>query len=152
RRADHARRADRPEPARRLDQQRPRGVRGAGTRDIAGRDTPQLASDVRVGAGPATAGHYDCRAWRPPSGGPEGRGMTNAGADIAPAALAGTRRASTLGDYLELTIPRLNLLVVVTSAGGFYLASPGGPSLAGMAAASIGTALVAGGAAVLNQV
>jgi heme o synthase len=78
--------------------------------------------------------------------------MKNAGADIAPAALAGTRRASTLGDYLELTKPRLNLLVVVTSAGGFYLASPGGPSLAGIAAASIGTALVAGGAAVLNQV
>jgi heme o synthase len=78
--------------------------------------------------------------------------VKNAGADFAPAALTGTRRVSTLGDYLELTKPRLNLLVVVTSAGGFYLASPGGPSLPGIAAASVGTALVAGGAAVLNQV
>ena len=55
-------------------------------------------------------------------------------------------------DYVELTKPRLNLLVVVTSAGGFYLASSGTRPLLTMIAASIGTALVACGAAVLNQV
>ena len=55
-------------------------------------------------------------------------------------------------DYVDLTKPRLNLLVVVTSAGGFYLASSGTRPLLTMIAASIGTALVACGAAVLNQV
>jgi heme o synthase len=55
-------------------------------------------------------------------------------------------------DYVDLTKPRLNLLVVVTSAGGFYLASNGAHSMLTMIAASIGTALVACGAAVLNQV
>ena len=59
---------------------------------------------------------------------------------------------ATLFDYLDLTKPRLNLLVVVTSAGGFYLASNGTRPLLTMIAASIGTALVACGAAVLNQV
>ena len=62
------------------------------------------------------------------------------------------RSASVLADYIELTKPRLNLLVVATSAGGFYLASPGAPAPLPMVAASVGTALVAGGAAVLNQV
>ena len=55
-------------------------------------------------------------------------------------------------DYVELTKPRLNLLVVVTSAVGFYLGARGLSDPLGMAVASIGTALVAGGAAVLNQV
>lgn len=55
-------------------------------------------------------------------------------------------------DYVDLTKPRLNLLVVVTSAGGFYLASNTARPLLTMIAASIGTALVACGAAVLNQV
>jgi len=55
-------------------------------------------------------------------------------------------------DYIDLTKPRLNLLVVVTSAGGFYLASSGTRPMLTMIAASIGTALVACGAAVLNQV
>ena len=77
--------------------------------------------------------------------------MKDARADVAPVPLAASRR-STIGDYVELTKPRLNLLVVVTSAGGFYLASPGTPSFLPMAAASVGTALVAGGAAVMNQV
>jgi protoheme IX farnesyltransferase len=78
--------------------------------------------------------------------------VKNVRADVAPVRLAASRRATTIGDYIELTKPRLNLLVVVTSAGGFYLASSGAPALLAMAAASFGTALVAGGAAVLNQV
>jgi heme o synthase len=59
---------------------------------------------------------------------------------------------AAIRDYVDLTKPRLNLLVVVTSAGGFYLASNGTKPLLTMIAASIGTALVACGAAVLNQV
>src|SRR5262245_30615091 len=62
------------------------------------------------------------------------------------------RILSTILDFVELTKPRLNLLVVITSAGGFYLASNGTRPLLTMILASIGTALVACGAAVLNQV
>jgi protoheme IX farnesyltransferase len=58
----------------------------------------------------------------------------------------------TIGDYVSLTKPRLNLLVVATSAVGYYLGSPGAPAAIPMALAVVGTALVAAGAAVLNQV
>jgi protoheme IX farnesyltransferase len=71
-----------------------------------------------------------------------------------PVALDDAHRPSNVSDYLALTKPRLNLLVVVTSAAGYYLG--GGSSndmwsLWRMAQAIGGTALVAGGAAVLNQ-
>ena len=62
-----------------------------------------------------------------------------------------SRRAWSIGDYVALAKPRLNFLVVLTSAGGYYLGSVGRPSLWGMAEAALGTALVAGGAAALNQ-
>jgi len=73
-------------------------------------------------------------------------------AEIAPAALAGVRRQSNLGDYVALTKPRLNLLVVLTSAAGYYLGAISSINLWQMTQAVVGTALVAGGAAVLNQV
>jgi protoheme IX farnesyltransferase len=62
---------------------------------------------------------------------------------------AGSARAL---DFFALTKPRLNLLVLVTTLAGLYLASPGGVSFALAANTLIGTALVAGGAAALNQV
>jgi protoheme IX farnesyltransferase len=55
-------------------------------------------------------------------------------------------------DYFALTKPRLNLLVLMTTLGGIYLASPDGVPLAIVAHTMVGTALVAGGAAALNQV
>jgi protoheme IX farnesyltransferase len=56
-------------------------------------------------------------------------------------------------DFLALTKPRLNLLVLVTTLAGLYLASPAGDVALTLAAHTlIGTALVAGGAAALNQV
>jgi protoheme IX farnesyltransferase len=58
----------------------------------------------------------------------------------------------TVGDYIELTKPRLNFLVVATSAAGYYLGASGRPEVTPMVQAIVGTALVAGGAAVLNQV
>ena len=80
--------------------------------------------------------------------------MKDARADAAtvpvPAATHGT-----LADYLSLTKPRLNLLVVATSAAGYYLGAPAtSAGLLGvpMLQAVAGTALVAAGAAVLNQV
>lgn len=55
-------------------------------------------------------------------------------------------------DFWTLTKPRLNLLVLVTTLGGLYLAAPKGVPLSRLLHALIGTALVAGGAAALNQV
>jgi heme o synthase len=67
-------------------------------------------------------------------------------------ALPGARRSSVISDYISLTKPRLNLLVVLTSAAGYYLGGASAPDLVRMAQAVAGTALVAGGSAVLNQV
>jgi protoheme IX farnesyltransferase len=67
-------------------------------------------------------------------------------------ALPDTRRSSSFGDYVSLTKPRLNLLVVLTSAAGYYLGGVAAPDLLKMTQAVAGTALVAGGSAVLNQV
>jgi protoheme IX farnesyltransferase len=66
--------------------------------------------------------------------------------DVAP-----RRMPALLADYVALTKPRLNLLVVATSAAGYYLGAPSGPAAVPMTVAVLGTALVAGGAAVLNQ-
>jgi protoheme IX farnesyltransferase len=57
-----------------------------------------------------------------------------------------------LVDFVTLTKPRLNLLVLLTTVAGVYLASPDGPEAALLLNTLIGTALVAGGAAALNQV
>jgi heme o synthase len=72
---------------------------------------------------------------------------------------AGTMRvASTaaapqrIADYVALTKPRLNFLVVATSAAGYYLGATSSIDILPMASAVAGTALVAGGAAALNQV
>jgi len=63
-----------------------------------------------------------------------------------------TQRSSVISDYISLTKPRLNFLVVLTSAAGYYLGGAAAPDLVKMAQAVAGTALVAGGSAVLNQV
>jgi protoheme IX farnesyltransferase len=80
--------------------------------------------------------------------------VKNARAEVAPVSLAAARRSAgrVVADYAALTKPRLNLLVVATSAGGYYLGSPSAPQFLPMAQAVAGTALVAAGAAVLNQV
>ena len=56
-----------------------------------------------------------------------------------------------LGDFVELTKPRITFMVVVTTAAGFYLGS--GPSIHLLVLLStiLGTALVAAGASCLNQ-
>jgi protoheme IX farnesyltransferase len=80
--------------------------------------------------------------------------VKNATADVAPVSLGVARRSAgrVAADYAALTKPRLNLLVVATSAAGYYLGAPSGPDFLAMAQAVTGTALVAGGAAVMNQV
>ena len=71
--------------------------------------------------------------------------------DVATLPMPDAGRASAFADYVALTKPRLNFLVVATSAAGYYLGAAGTTDLISMAEAVTGTALVAGGAAALNQ-
>jgi hypothetical protein len=54
--------------------------------------------------------------------------------------------------YVELTRPRLAVMVLFTVAAGFGLASAGAPDLARLLHTVFGTALVVAGATALNQV
>ena len=58
---------------------------------------------------------------------------------------------SKLRDYCTLTKPEVNLLVLMTTAAGYYLASPGPVDRLGMVNTLLGTLLVASGTATLNQ-
>ena len=58
---------------------------------------------------------------------------------------------STLGDFVVLAKPRITALVLVTTALGFFLGGRGIHSVALLLWTLLGTALVAGGAAVLNH-
>ena len=60
--------------------------------------------------------------------------------------------AHRLADYLSLTKPRLNSLVVVTAGIGYYLGAAGQLHIASLVQSVLGIALVAGGAAGLNQI
>ncbi len=60
--------------------------------------------------------------------------------------------AHRLADYLALTKPRLNSLVVVTAGIGYYLGAAGQLHIARLVESVLGIALVAGGAAGLNQI
>ncbi len=75
-----------------------------------------------------------------------------AAADVAPRAGDTVNAASRVADFIALTKPRLNLLVLITTLCGLYLASPGGVPLPVIIHTLVGSALVAGGAAALNQV
>jgi protoheme IX farnesyltransferase len=99
---------------------------------------------------------------------PSAAAFTNASAPSGPAttAAAGTEAFAPIAghigetaiparrsaDFLALTKPRLNLLVLMTTLGGLYLAAPDGVPLDVLFHTLVGTALVAGGAAALNQV
>ncbi len=60
-------------------------------------------------------------------------------------------RWNVLIDYLQLTKARLSLLVVSTTAVGFWLGMRSGEQLVLLPPVCVGTALVAGGANALNQ-
>lgn len=61
------------------------------------------------------------------------------------------QRVSRLADYYALIKPRMNLLVVATTAVGFYMAADKSLHPLALFQTLLGTALLAGGAAVLNQ-
>ena len=67
---------------------------------------------------------------------------------ISPAAAAPIRR---FVDYYELIKPRMNLLVLATTAMGYYMAAHGAANWLRFIHTLLGTALLAAGAAVLNQ-
>ena len=70
---------------------------------------------------------------------------------MRPDALAYPLASSRMSDYLQLTKPRLNLLVVFTTGAGYWLGVAGHVDPWTLVHAVIGTALVAGGSAVFNQ-
>jgi heme o synthase len=81
-----------------------------------------------------------------PAAGVHPRGAAGPDASVAAGAV------HRLADFVALTKPRLNLLVLVTTLAGLYLASPAGVEVGLLVNTLVGTALVAGGAAALNQV
>jgi protoheme IX farnesyltransferase len=58
---------------------------------------------------------------------------------------------SKLQDFYTLTKPEVNLLILMTTSAGYYLASRGPFRVGGLANTLIGTLLVASGTATLNQ-
>ena len=64
---------------------------------------------------------------------------------------AAVKPAHRTADFVTLTKPRLNFLVLFTTLAGMYIAAPEGIPLALLVHALVGTALVAGGASALNQ-
>lgn len=73
-----------------------------------------------------------------------------ADAEIDPATATGSR-PRILSDFAELVKARLTLLVLLTTAVGYYLAAVGPINPVGLFHAVFGTALAAAGAAALNQ-
>jgi protoheme IX farnesyltransferase len=59
---------------------------------------------------------------------------------------------SRVGDYLTLTKPRLNFLVLLTTAAAYSLGAPADATLGAFLHTLAGTFLVAGGSAAINQV
>lgn len=57
-----------------------------------------------------------------------------------------TRTRSRAADFVALTKPRLNVLVVLTTIAAYYLGTGPNPDIVALIHTIIGTALVAGGA------
>jgi heme o synthase len=58
---------------------------------------------------------------------------------------------SKVRDYITLTKPEVNLLILMTTSAGFYLGSRGPVHVAGLINTLVGTLMVASGTATLNQ-
>lgn len=71
--------------------------------------------------------------------------------NVEPAALEGETRRRMSSDFAELVKARLTLLVLLTTAAGFYLGAAGPINYIALFHAVFGTALAAAGAAALNQ-
>jgi heme O synthase-like polyprenyltransferase len=60
-------------------------------------------------------------------------------------------RTSAFADYVDLAKPRITLLVVITGAVGYFMASRGGLSLPGLLHCMFGIALVSAAARALRK-
>src|SRR4029453_6238613 len=69
----------------------------------------------------------------------------------APLPLTAAAVRQRAADYLELTKPRVVMMVLVTTLVGYYLGSDGAPTLLPLVHTLLGTALAAGGTLALNQ-
>jgi len=74
------------------------------------------------------------------------------GPHFSAAAATGAKAHTRFGDYVTLTKPRLNFLVLLTVAAAYSLGAPPTVILLDFVHTLVGTFLVAGGAAALNQV
>jgi protoheme IX farnesyltransferase len=74
----------------------------------------------------------------------------SASSERVPAEIDATR-GGAISDFAELVKARLTLLVLLTTAVGFYLGAPSPVNLLALFHAVFGAALAAGGAAALNQ-
>lgn len=63
-----------------------------------------------------------------------------------------THARSRAADFVALTKPRLNVLVILTTVAAYYLGAGQDAGMAALIHTIVGTALVAGGASALNQV
>jgi heme o synthase len=71
---------------------------------------------------------------------------------VNPHAVAVSDTYTRVADFVSLTKPRLNLLVIATAAAGYYLGSRTPFDYVSFTNMTIGTALVAGGSAAFNQI
>jgi protoheme IX farnesyltransferase len=71
--------------------------------------------------------------------------------DLNPAAVERLSARVRFAAYMELTKPRITFLIVLTSAAGFALASPGSVDYARLVTAMLGIALLSSGIATINQ-
>lgn len=70
----------------------------------------------------------------------------------SPLIATGAKAHTRVGDFVTLTKPRLNFLVLLTTAAAYSLGAGPGSTLISLLHTLVGTFLVAGGAAALNQV
>lgn len=63
----------------------------------------------------------------------------------------GAAKATAFGSYLDLTKPRITVLVVLSALAGFAMGSRGGIDYLGLLNTAVGIALLASGIAALNQ-
>src|SRR3954471_10248944 len=71
--------------------------------------------------------------------------------DVECAPVSQTKSPTRISDFYELTKPRMNMLVVITTMVGFCIASRSGMNWVRLLNTVIGTFLTASSASVLNQ-
>ena len=65
--------------------------------------------------------------------------------------LGAVSRRARVADFIELTKPRITLLVLITTLVGFYMGSVDSLQLLLLAHTIVGSGLIAAGAGALNQ-